>query len=163
VNKWERSEREEPNIVRHYVEVPEHVPAPICSRCGEECRELNKAMIGWGRPESFDGFHFFHKGQCDSGEAVYPKSLEISHHMIDTEGLLSFVYLAMRMVEEQAPIDADTRDNITQTVGWLTLLTTQSRGDDDEMPEADDMHEYLDGLRQRQWNDSIGLAADADS
>jgi hypothetical protein len=56
--------------------VPERLPAPRCDVCDEEIRHLPMGMIGWNR-RSFDGFHFFHKGQCDPGQMVWPSTHEL--------------------------------------------------------------------------------------
>jgi hypothetical protein len=148
VNRWARTERRD-NVEYLNVHVPEGIPAPRCDTCGEECRDLVMSMIGWDRPEGFDGFYFFHKGDCDRG---WRRTLELSSLIESTEAHLGFIYNAMRMVEERAPLDADTRESVARAVGWVTLLANDALADED-LPDADDIPDWLRYARERQWPD----------
>jgi hypothetical protein len=47
------------------MDVPDALPAPRCSFCGREIRELTLGMLVWNENSTFNGFHFIHKGGCD--------------------------------------------------------------------------------------------------
>jgi hypothetical protein len=126
MSKWRRWERTEHGECLHF-DVPDDLPAPPCSVCGEECRDLTMSMVGWN-PSDFDGFHFFHKRTCDRGD-IWPNTLEIHSLMESTRRFVSCLYTMFDLVEANSPLEEGTRRSVADTVRWLTVLALNAIDD----------------------------------